>query len=405
MVLDGESPSRCAAPRPASSRTWRRASTSRPRRRCARSRQAARGQPPDPQQPARAHRRRQGRASRTSSATRCSARSRDVPAHELELRRRRRQAGRRAPPAREPRARGRRRRSRDGIAHAARAEHQGRRHARLRRLLRARTKTLIAQGARRQVSPDDFAGTTVSITNPGMIGTCTRCRGSCRARASSSASARSATRPSTRAPTRRRSPSSASSKVITLTSTYDHRIIQGAESGEFLRRDPRPPARRRRLLRRRSSPASACRTSRRAGSPTAARFADPVDAAREGRRRSTQLINMYRVRGHLIANLDPLGSTRAATRTPSSTSRTTGLTIWDLDREFPIGDLGAGRLAVGDAAPRHPRRAARRVRAHGRRRVHAHPGARPEGVDPGAGRGRRTPTSSRSTRSAASSSG
>ena len=33
------------------------------------------------------------------------------------------------------------------------------------------------------------------------------------------------------------------SKIVTLTSTYDHRVIQGAESGEFLARDARPPAR------------------------------------------------------------------------------------------------------------------------------------------------------------------
>ena len=61
-------------------------------------------------------------------------------------------------------------------------------------------------------------------------------------------------------------------------------------------------------------------------------------------------------------------STRSAgasrTPTPSSTSQHYGLTIWDLDREFPTGGLGAGGCPHGHAAARHPRRAARRVPAH-----------------------------------------
>jgi 2-oxoglutarate dehydrogenase E1 component len=52
---------------------------------------------------------------------------------------------------------------------------------------------------------------------------------------------------------------------------------------------------------------------------------------------------MYRVRGHLIANLDPLG--RGAPEThPELDITHHDLSIWDLDREFPIGNLGAGRL-------------------------------------------------------------
>ena len=66
---------------------------------------------------------------------------------------------------------------------------------------------------------------------------------------------------------------------------------------------------------------------------------------------------------------------------------------------------GRSRGPVDDEAPRHPRRVARRVRAHDRRRVHAHPGARPEGLDPGArrGRARRGVGSTTSARSSAGS--
>ncbi|MCL6593552.1 MAG: hypothetical protein K6T31_06210, partial [Alicyclobacillus sp.] len=56
-----------------------------------------------------------------------------------------------------------------------------------------------------------------------------------------------------------------------------------------------------------------------------------------------QLINMYRVRGHLIANLDPLGRRRPQTH-PELDIGHYGLGIWDLERSFPTGSLGAGRL-------------------------------------------------------------
>ena len=95
------------------------------------------------------------------------------------------------------------------------------------------------------------------------------------------------------------------SKVTTLTNTYDHRIITGAESGEFLRRIhdlllgddgfyddvfaslavPYEPAR---------------------WNPDRSAFADPA-TQNEKVVQVHSLINMYRVRGHLIANLDPLG--------------------------------------------------------------------------------------------------
>ena len=65
-----------------------------------------------------------------------------------------------------------------------------------------------------------------------------------------------------RAPTSGRWASSAVSKVVTLTSTYDHRIIQGAESGMFLKARARAAARRARLLRRRLPRRSACPTKR-----------------------------------------------------------------------------------------------------------------------------------------------
>src|SRR5437763_13582148 len=68
--------------------------------------------------------------------------------------------------------------------------------------------------------------------------------------------------------------------------------------------------------------------------------------AKRGRVRS--LINMYRVRGHLIADLDPLSAKPPHTH-PELDPATYGLTLWDLDREFRTDGLaGRGTMSLGD---------------------------------------------------------
>jgi multifunctional 2-oxoglutarate metabolism enzyme len=130
-------------------------------------------------------------------------------------------------------------------------------------------------------------------------------------------------------------------KVITLTSTYDHRVIQGAESGLFLRtvhelllgehdfydevftslRIPYEPVRWR--------------------VDENQRIAASADALAQKQIAVHRLINMYRVRGHLIANLNPLEHTFRKVH-PELDPATYGLTIWDLDREFVTGGLAGG---------------------------------------------------------------
>ena len=131
------------------------------------------------------------------------------------------------------------------------------------------------------------------------------------------------------------------SKVVTLTSTYDHRIIQGAESGEFLAAMHDLLLGERRASTTRSSPASACPTSRRAGRSDHR----PVDGLgrrhREGRRRCSSSSTCTAC----AATSSPT-STRSGCKEPHTHPELDpihwGLTIWDLDREFPTGGL-AGR--------------------------------------------------------------
>ncbi|MGH2705414.1 MAG: multifunctional oxoglutarate decarboxylase/oxoglutarate dehydrogenase thiamine pyrophosphate-binding subunit/dihydrolipoyllysine-residue succinyltransferase subunit [Actinomycetota bacterium] len=136
-------------------------------------------------------------------------------------------------------------------------------------------------------------------------------------------------------------------KILTLTSTYDHRVIQGAESGEFLGRVHR-------LLigeegfyddvfREMKVPYVPVRW-RRDVNPSPY---DTLEAA-EKQGRVMRLMNMYRVRGHLIADLDPLAA-KPPQMHPELDPSSYGLTIWDLDRRFPTGGLAGNRtLSLGE---------------------------------------------------------
>lgn len=136
------------------------------------------------------------------------------------------------------------------------------------------------------------------------------------------------------------------SQVMTITSTYDHRVIQGAESGGFLAyidallrgehgfyqgifRDLNIPF----------EPWSLAQdTTPRVGKRSQS---SKVDAIRK-EASVLQLIRAYRVRGHLQADINPLGYDWEPH--PELDPATYGLTIWDLDREFVTGGLGGKDL-------------------------------------------------------------
>ncbi len=204
-----------------------------------------------------------------------------------------------------------------------------------------------------KLTPDDLVGATVTITNPGMIGT----RQSVPRLMGGQGTIVGIGSLAFPAEFEGADPAVLAdfgvSKLVTITSTYDHRVIQGAESGMFLRQmhdlllgadDFYDLA-----FRAMGNPYSAVRWRQ---------DFNPVDreaAMLEKQAKVNQLINQYRVRGHLIADLDPL-QVREPVMHAELDPATYGLTIWDLDRQFLTGSQagiyatpgGQQRMALGD---------------------------------------------------------
>ncbi len=169
---------------------------------------------------------------------------------------------------------------------------------------------LVKRTRENKLAVSDFEGATISLTNPGTVGT----MGS-NPRLMQGQGAIIATGAIDYPPEYRGVPedvraSMGLSKVMTVTCTYDHRVIQGAESGAFLGRlqsllegedgfyqqifrDLRIPLQ---PVRWEADQASAPLIN-----------ADPVKQAAVAR-----FMQAWRERGHLLADLDPLGTPRAS---------------------------------------------------------------------------------------------
>ena len=132
------------------------------------------------------------------------------------------------------------------------------------------------------------------------------------------------------------------SKIMTLTSTYDHRVIQGAQSGEYLARLHAL------LLGEDGFYDDIFGALRIPYEPI--RWAQDISSAHEDQipkqARIMEMINAYRVRGHLMADTDPLEYRQR--RHHDLDVQSHGLTLWDLDREFATGSFagGEGRMKM-----------------------------------------------------------
>ncbi len=193
---------------------------------------------------------------------------------------------------------------------------------------------LIKRARNGKLTADDHAGTTVSLTNPGGIGTVHSVPRLSKGQAAIIGVGALDYPAEFQGSSEKIIAQNAISKILTLTSTYDHRVIQGAGSGEFLKlvhqlllgaqnfydeifealRIPYEPVR---------------------WSPDLQ--VDPADEINKVAR-IQQLIHSYRVRGHLMADTDPLEYVQR--KHPDLDVLTYGLTLWDLDREWPTGGFG-----------------------------------------------------------------
>ncbi len=190
-----------------------------------------------------------------------------------------------------------------------------------------------------RVTPEDFSGALLTLTNPGTLGTVASVP---RLLAGQSAiiGVGAVGYPAEFGGADPRTLGELGvSKTVTLTSTYDHRVIQGSESGLFLGRVHEL------LL---GADGFYDDVFRSLGVPyeavewrTDSTPLDRTDVREVKQVHVMRLINTYRVRGHLIADLDPLGLKEPQTH-PELDPATLGLTIWDLEREFFVDNL-AGR--------------------------------------------------------------
>ncbi len=199
-------------------------------------------------------------------------------------------------------------------------------------------EAIVGKARAGTLTVEDFTGTTVSLTNPGTLGTVHSVPRLVQGQgliigvgaldypaefhgASEETLARMAI-----------------SKIVTLTSTYDHRIIQGAQSGDFLRRIHEL------LLGAEHFYEEIFAAIRIPYEPI--RWSQDFEFSKDEEINKTarvqQLIHAYRTRGHIMADTDPLEYRQRSH--PDLDVVTHGLTLWDLDREFATGGFGGEKF-------------------------------------------------------------
>jgi len=205
---------------------------------------------------------------------------------------------------------------------------------------------LIARSRKNALTVDELSGATISLTNPGTIGTMASVPRLMEGQGLIIATGGIEYPAEFQAVMPEVLSTLAISKVLNITSTYDHRIIQGAESGEFLAylsqlilgehnfydqifaqlQIPFEPMR-----------WAADKRLNPFGSQDELEVLDKEALV-------AKMIHSFRVRGHLQANINPLGL--QTYYYPDLDPSQYGFTIWDLDRQFDTGGLGGVNRAT-----------------------------------------------------------
>ena len=197
---------------------------------------------------------------------------------------------------------------------------------------------IIRRARAGKLTADDFAGSTISLTNPGTIGTDHSVPRLMQGQGTIVGVGAMEYPAQYSGMSEESLANAAISKIMTLTSTYDHRIIQGAQSGEFLRRIHQL------LLGEDGFYDEIFAALRIPYEPV--RWLTDREFSHEGQidkaARVIELINAYRTSGHLMADTDPLEF--RIRNHPDLDIIKHGLTLWDLDREFPVGGFAGHKL-------------------------------------------------------------
>ena len=195
-------------------------------------------------------------------------------------------------------------------------------------------ETLVKKAREGKLTIEDFQGTTISLTNPGGIGTLHSVPRLMKGQGTILGVGSLDYPAEWQGASLKRIVENGVSKILTLTSTYDHRIIQGAQSGEFLKIIHQ-------LLLGQDGFYDEIFTSLRIPYEPV-RWAPDITATHDDdiskASRIQELIHSYRVRGHLMADTDPLEYRQR--RHPDLDIGNHGLTLWDLERDVPTGGFG-----------------------------------------------------------------
>ncbi|MCW2756265.1 MAG: 2-oxoglutarate dehydrogenase component, partial [Nocardioidaceae bacterium] len=188
-----------------------------------------------------------------------------------------------------------------------------------------------------KLTVQDFQGTSISLTNPGTLGTNHSVARLMKGQGAIIGVGSMDYPPEYQGASEETLTRNAISKVMTLTSTYDHRVIQGALSGEFLGRMHKL------LLGDDDFYDEIFASLRIPYQPI--RWANDISANHDDevgkQARILEMIHAYRVRGHMMADTDPLEYRQRSH--PDLEVESHGLTMWDLDREFATGEFGGER--------------------------------------------------------------
>ncbi|WP_332666504.1 multifunctional oxoglutarate decarboxylase/oxoglutarate dehydrogenase thiamine pyrophosphate-binding subunit/dihydrolipoyllysine-residue succinyltransferase subunit, partial [Aeromicrobium sp.] len=194
-------------------------------------------------------------------------------------------------------------------------------------------ESMVRKARDGKLAVTDFQGTTVSLTNPGGIGTNHSIPRLMQGQGVIVGVGSMEYPPEFQGASEHTLAQMAISKMMTLTSTYDHRVIQGAQSGEFLKKIHAL------LLGEENFYDEIFRALKIPYEPI--RWAQDIAVSHDDevhkQARVLELIHAFRVRGHLMADTNPLDNRPRSHADLDTASH--GLTLWDLDREFATGSF------------------------------------------------------------------